>query len=329
MHRVPWILWAALVSAAGGCGEKAPSQAVAGADAIADSGATADTATDVQPETAADTQPAGDTAADTTADTTGDTAADAVADAVADGAADAAADTGAETAADTAPDTAPDTAADTGAAGDAAPDGTSDAVPEGVLCAASNPKFPAFAKACGADADCFVAIHQVDCCGTKAAMGLASSQKAAFAAAEALCEQQFPDCKCAQQPTVAEDGYTASDSAFKAVCQAGLCKATVANPVAECTSSGLVWPKPVKHCAAKTDCTYVLRTIDCCGSQLATGIVKTAKDAYEAKEFQCAKSMAICDCMAMPLKMEDGSSGGDGMVAVDCVQGHCQTYAKP
>lgn len=322
MRRIAIATWAILAITAVGCAEETPAAAdTAGADTAKDSTGDA----------------AADTAADANVDTVGEVSADTVADTIADTAdtSDTSSDSAAETSADT--DTATSTDAVTDAAGDVAGDAAVDAgidaaadtAIEGVLCEMSNPKFPAFAKTCKADGDCFVAIHQVDCCGTKAALGLASTQQAAFTAAEALCEQQFPDCKCMQQPTVAEDGYTAKDSEFKAICQAGLCQAVVPSPVPECTSSGLKWPKPPKACTTKADCTYVLRTIDCCGSQLATGIGKTAKDAYEAQEVKCAQTMAICDCMPKPVALEDGSSAGDGMIAVECSAGKCSTYAKP
>lgn len=305
MRRIAFATWAILAISAAGCAEETP--------------AAADAAVDTAPDSSADTL--ADTAAETSADTVADTAADTAdaSDTSADGAADAATDAATDAAADVAADTPLDAALDTAA----------DTSIEGVLCAISNPKFPAFAKTCKADADCFVAIHQIDCCGTKAALGLASTQQTAFTAAEALCEQQYPDCKCMQQPTVAEDGYTAKDSEFKAICQAGLCQAVVPNPVPECTSSGLKWPKAPKACTTKADCTYVLRTVDCCGSQVATGIVKTAKDAYEAQEVKCAQTMAICDCMPKPVALEDGSSAADGMIAVECSAGNCSTYAKP
>lgn len=314
--------WLGLACAAPGCAEEpATASDVASSDASVDAAAdgigdaTGDAPADTLADTQADTSAAPDL--DALAEVSADSAAgDAAADALADATPDAAAlDVGTDASADASPDTSADLGPDTAI--------------EGVQCTGSNPKFPSFAIICSSDTDCFVGIHQLDCCGTKAAIGLATTQQAAFSAAEALCAQQFPKCKCLQQPTMAEDGYTTADSGFKAVCQAGLCTAVTPNAASECLSTGLNWPKPVKICANKADCTYVLRTVDCCGSQLATGILKSAKDAYEVKEVQCATAMAICDCMAKPVAMEDGSSGGDGLIAVDCLQGNCSTYAKP
>lgn len=267
----------------------------------------------------------GDTSADAASDTAGDTLADTWADTLGEGLTDAA---------DVAQDTAvpPDTQAD---AAETAPDGADgsadtagDSSAPGVSCGGSPVKFPQFAKTCANDSDCFVALHQINCCGTLGAFGLAAGEKAAFAAAEAQCQAQYPDCKCAQQPTMGEDGYTTNDTDFKAVCQASLCRAVVPEPKAECTSAGLVWPKPVKACQATADCTYAMKTIDCCGTQLATGITKAAKSAFEAAEVKCATAMAICDCMPKPVTHDDGSSAGDGMTAVSCDEGLCSTYAK-
>lgn len=85
-------------------------------------------------------------------------------------------------------------------------------------------QFPTFDKQCTGDTDCFIAFHQVSCCGTRAALGLNVSQKAAFDAAEKTCEMQYPGCGCAQQPTTTEDGKAVSDeSTIQVKCGAGMC----------------------------------------------------------------------------------------------------------
>lgn len=199
----------------------------------------------------------------------------------------------------------------------------------GVQCNGPKGSFPAFAKACKGDADCFVAQHQINCCGTKVAIGLAVVDKAAFAAAEAVCQSQYPGCGCAQFETMAEDGYSSfSDADFQATCVAGLCRASVPSGKAICGAGGLQSPKAVKSCTATSDCTYVLQTIDCCGSQRAVGIAKFAKDALEKAEFSCSQQMAVCDCMPKPVQLEDGLTAGDGLTAVQCEAGSCMTYAK-
>jgi hypothetical protein len=94
-----------------------------------------------------------------------------------------------------------------------------------VECSGAHPDmFPTFDKTCSADADCFIAFHQTDCCGTRAALGLNSSQKAAFDAAEKTCEMQYPGCGCAQGPTTTEDGKSSVDETMIQVkCNAGMC----------------------------------------------------------------------------------------------------------
>lgn len=66
--------------------------------------------------------------------------------------------------------------------------------------------FPTFDKTCAADSDCVTKLHQINCCGTQVAIGVAKSQSAAFDAAEASCA--WPMCGCATMPTKAEDGNT-------------------------------------------------------------------------------------------------------------------------
>ena len=225
-------------------------------------------------------------------------------------------------------DTAADDTADDDTGSTDATDTTSDTT-SGVQCDDPKGSFPALAKACTSDTDCFVAQHQINCCGTKLAIGLAHSDKAAFEAAEAVCQSQYPGCGCAQFETMAEDGYSSfTDGDFAATCQAGLCRTSVPSAKPVCASTGLQKPKAVKACATTSDCTYLLQTIDCCGSQRAVGVTKFAKDALEKAEFACTQQMSVCDCMPKPVQLEDGLSAGDGLMAVQCEAGSCMTYAK-
>ncbi len=221
-----------------------------------------------------------------------------------------------------------DTAANDTAVSDTASSDAGDAA-GGVQCNGPKGSFPSFAKACSADSDCFVAQHQINCCGTKVAFGLSVSDKAAFEAAEAVCQSQYPGCGCAQFETMAEDGYSSfNDADFVATCQAGICRTSVPSAKPVCESTGLQKPKAVKACTATSDCTYLLQTIDCCGSQRAVGVAKFAKDALEKAEFACSQQMSICDCLPKPVQLEDGLTAGDGLTAVQCEAGSCMTYAK-
>jgi len=89
------------------------------------------------------------------------------------------------------------------------------------------PVFPAFSRACEQDSECAVAIHQINCCGSKVAIGINALVKSVFAAEEAKCEGQFPKCKCMQLPTKADDGKTAPDDAFAAKCDQKQCSSFV------------------------------------------------------------------------------------------------------
>ena len=95
-----------------------------------------------------------------------------------------------------------------------------------VECAAGGPVvFPEPLDSCKADADCVVVLHQINCCGTQVAWGIAAAGAEAFKVAEATCESQYPACGCAQFETKADDdttGWTLTD--FEAVCAGGQCK---------------------------------------------------------------------------------------------------------
>jgi len=83
-----------------------------------------------------------------------------------------------------------------------------------------------FSRACGADGDCVVVMHQVSCCGTLFAFSIASSEYVRYGAAEGLCASMWPACGCAAGPTTVEDGSTLSGSEpARAHCVAGTCRA--------------------------------------------------------------------------------------------------------
>ena len=93
-----------------------------------------------------------------------------------------------------------------------------------IACTGDTPTFPEFDRACSAEGDCAIAFHQINCCGTRKALGIAKSAQADFATAEATCEAQYPACGCAQGPTLTDEGSTATDEAQILVqCLAGSC----------------------------------------------------------------------------------------------------------
>lgn len=268
-----------------------------------------------------------------------DGAGDTASDAVSDTAIDAAVDTLPET---SPPADAPDTAlgdaplgdvlSDTGGSDTVAADcpaGT-DAVPAPQCSGSAAQFFPTFSKACSADSDCIVAQHQINCCGTKLAWGLAATEKCAFAAAEAVCESQYPGCGCPQFMTQAEDGYaTFTEQDFGVRCTAGQCRSYIKDAKPVCQQDGLQAPKPVKTCAVDADCDFSITFVDCCGSLLFTGIAKFAKPAYDVEQKKCKETAAVCKCMPKPTVLDDGKVLTTSAVPVACVSGSCWTGTLP
>ena len=85
--------------------------------------------------------------------------------------------------------------------------------------------FPTPLDTCAVDSDCAVVFHQVNCCGTLAAWGIAAAGVKDFSAAETICQGQYPDCKCAQLQTTSDDGSKGwAPEDFVAVCDNGQCK---------------------------------------------------------------------------------------------------------
>lgn len=88
-----------------------------------------------------------------------------------------------------------------------------------------------YAKSCTGDADCVVKVHQINCCGTQEAVGVAASGAADFDAKEAACDATYPQCGCATMGTTAEDGTTNGNFSADGIpvkCEAGKC--TTYNP---------------------------------------------------------------------------------------------------
>jgi hypothetical protein len=93
-----------------------------------------------------------------------------------------------------------------------------------VQCSAKPAVFPTFDRTCSSKADCTFAVHQVDCCGSAIAIGIATRVKADFDAAERTCRSQYKLCACAAQETT-EDAKQVSPGREVAVdCVAGSCR---------------------------------------------------------------------------------------------------------
>jgi hypothetical protein len=88
--------------------------------------------------------------------------------------------------------------------------GSTDAGSDIVMCGASEVVFPTFDRSCVDETDCYVAVHQIDCCGTFIATGIAAGESARFDAAEMVCQAMYPRCRCLARPTMADDGTTST-----------------------------------------------------------------------------------------------------------------------
>lgn len=106
---------------------------------------------------------------------------------------------------------------------------------QAVECGSFPPVFPDFDESCQEDQDCVVVFHQVNCCGTQGAWGIAASAQAAFHQAEEVCRSQFPACGCPAFATEADDGNTAWDAGQFAVrCRSGECFSFVEGAAPPC-----------------------------------------------------------------------------------------------
>lgn len=61
-------------------------------------------------------------------------------------------------------------------------------------------------KLCTNDSECTVGQHATDCCGGIQQVGIAASEQAAYAECESAWVAHFPECGCASNANVAEDG---------------------------------------------------------------------------------------------------------------------------
>ncbi len=95
-----------------------------------------------------------------------------------------------------------------------------DAAAAVVMCAAPNPEFPEFARDCTVPADCEVAFHQYNCCGSRMAIGINKRERSKFTAAETTCVGQYPGCGCAAVATIAQDGKSGPENTIQVNCTA-------------------------------------------------------------------------------------------------------------
>jgi hypothetical protein len=98
-----------------------------------------------------------------------------------------------------------------------------------IQCRPGQVTFPDFDRACEQDAECALAFHQKDCCGSISVMGIRADLLADFQAAEAVCSAQWPACGCASAIPTADDGTSSGNlDDFGVRCDSGQCRSTVA-----------------------------------------------------------------------------------------------------
>ena len=90
--------------------------------------------------------------------------------------------------------------------------------------------FGPFDRSCTVDDDCVSVAHLADCCGAVVYLGIAATEEAAFAPAEAACRTAHPAmCACVPQDTT-EDGQPVADPGAVVVrCTGDGCRATLAD----------------------------------------------------------------------------------------------------
>lgn len=99
-----------------------------------------------------------------------------------------------------------------------------------IRCEGVTSVFPEFDARCEADADCALGVHQTNCCGDRAALGIRRDERARFDAAEAVCRPMYPRCGCPTRGTLADDGrWSFDDGALRVACRGGRCVTSVAD----------------------------------------------------------------------------------------------------
>jgi hypothetical protein len=122
-------------------------------------------------------------------------------------------------------------------------------------------RFPTFDSQCSRDEDCFVGVHQLNCCGSGRARGISESAADAFEAANARCDGFFPRCGCPTKGDLADDGQFGFDATIRVRCSANVCQTFVANV----SDPNPAPPSALTSCLRPTDaCTATGTTPLCC-----------------------------------------------------------------
>lgn len=74
-------------------------------------------------------------------------------------------------------------------------------------------------RSCETDADCSVVLHQTDCCGNSAMLGIRTTAYPEYGANEPACMASYPGCGCPAGLPTTDSGETVTDtSAVLAAC---------------------------------------------------------------------------------------------------------------
>jgi hypothetical protein len=87
-------------------------------------------------------------------------------------------------------------------------------------------RYPPVRNGCGKAADCTIAVVTIDCCGSRAAVGINVNDVPLLEEAETKCARAAR-CDCNQNPTRADDGESADLGAIQVACDTGVCRTFV------------------------------------------------------------------------------------------------------
>lgn len=197
-------------------------------------------------------------------------------------------------------------------------------------CGSEDSSFPDFRTGCVVADDCAPAFHQVDCCGTEAAIAVLNSTLPGFHTAEAQCREEFPACRCLAGPTQTDDGVTVESlDDFTVACTSGAC-VSVGRPdtVVVCEDRiPTTFPGFDNTCEVPDDCVAIAHQTDCCGNQHMVGVDRDYAEEFNTSESSCREAYPECDCPARPPSTDAGTSAPTPeVVEAQCREGVCRTY---
>jgi hypothetical protein len=155
------------------------------------------------------------------------------------------------------------------------------------------------------------------------------------------CGSDDPDRSRRGEPDAcvrcAEAGLTDAASMDASAADAGLPDAVVVDARSAATDGGSdacePFPTFARDCKTATDCALAFRTLDCCGSLLATGVRSDQLAAFQDKVTSCSPHAVVCDCIAAAPRADDGTRDDYSNAVVprvSCLNDQCtSSYARP